>query len=112
VAEAAAAAGVFGTGLDDVRAGVSEAVTNAILHGFRDGRPGTVSVSAGTLADRFRVTVSDDGVGFGPRTDSPGLGLGLSLLGVFCASFTIGASSSGGTEVCMEFPLVHSPAGP
>jgi anti-sigma regulatory factor (Ser/Thr protein kinase) len=45
IAEFAFAHGITGQALDDVRACVSEAVTNAVVHADRDGRPrGIVSV--------------------------------------------------------------------
>ena len=64
----------------DVALCVSEAVTNAVVHAFRDreGRSGTIRVLAECTDGRMlRVSVEDDGVGVSPRSDSPGLGLGL-----------------------------------
>src|SRR5688572_28618805 len=73
--------GITGTPLDEIRACVSEAVTNSVLHAFRDGRPpGTITVSAKIRADEILVSVSDDGMGFAPRTDSPGLGFGMPMI--------------------------------
>lgn len=98
--------GVAGTRLDDLRACLSEAVTNAVLHAFRDGRgPGTINVSAGLGLNQIVLTVSDDGTGYSPRLDSPGLGIGISLLTTLCESMSIGPSSSGGTEVTMVLPV-------
>jgi serine/threonine-protein kinase RsbW len=68
--------------LDDMRLAISEAVTNAVVHAFRGrGQPGTVTVSIDVMAGEIlEVAVRDDGVGMSPRSDSPGLGLGLALI--------------------------------
>lgn len=90
---------------DDLRLCVSEAVTNAVLHAFRDRVPGTVSVTAEVDAGDVVVRVSDDGRGFAPRNDSPGLGLGLSLIGDLASELTITRPRGGGTIVSMSFRL-------
>src|SRR4051812_34854666 len=60
---------------------VSEAVTNAVLHAYRDReRPGEVHVSAHLHAEGLEVAIADDGVGLRPRPDSPGVGLGMPLI--------------------------------
>ena len=60
---------------------VSEAVTNAVLHAYRDReRPGEVHVSARLDDEGVEVAVADDGVGMRPRADSPGVGLGMPLI--------------------------------
>ena len=52
---------------------VSEAVTNAVLHAYRDReRPGQVHVSADLHEEGVEVAVADDGLGMRPRPDSPG----------------------------------------
>ncbi len=49
--------------LADIKTSVSEAVTNEIIHGYRD-RPGTVRLSASLLADcTLIVEVIDTGAG-------------------------------------------------
>jgi anti-sigma regulatory factor (Ser/Thr protein kinase) len=102
----AAEAGISGTALDDIRACVSEAVTNAIVHAFPDGRaPGTVRLVAELRADELVIRVIDDGIGFRPRSDSPGLGLGIPTITTLTASMSLAASRHGGTELCMAFTL-------
>ena len=60
---------------------VSEALTNAVLHAYRtDDRTGAVEVEASISNGALVVVVRDEGVGLLPRTDSPGLGLGLGLM--------------------------------
>jgi serine/threonine-protein kinase RsbW/stage II sporulation protein AB (anti-sigma F factor) len=65
----------------DVKLAVSEAVTNAVVHAFRDRAPGTISVQAEVDNDgQLVVVVADDGSGMRPNPDSAGLGLGISLI--------------------------------
>jgi serine/threonine-protein kinase RsbW len=68
--------------VDDLRLAISEAVTNAVLHAFRGcDQPGTITVTVDVRAgDVAEVVVRDDGMGMTPRSDSPGLGLGLGLI--------------------------------
>src|SRR3954452_19567237 len=61
---------------------VTEAVTNAVVHAYRDrNAPGRVHVSASLDDEGVEVAVDDDGLGMSPRVDSPGIGLGLPLMG-------------------------------
>jgi serine/threonine-protein kinase RsbW/stage II sporulation protein AB (anti-sigma F factor) len=66
---------------EDIALAVSEALSNAVLHAYvgRDS-PGDVGVDAWIDERALEVVVCDDGVGMLPRADSPGLGLGLSLI--------------------------------
>lgn len=68
--------------LEDLRLAVSEAVTNAVVHGFRcREQPGTVTLVIDVKPDEVaEVIVRDDGIGMSRRSDSPGLGLGLALI--------------------------------
>jgi serine/threonine-protein kinase RsbW len=101
-------------GLDDARAdevalAVSEAVTNAIVHGYR-GAPGLIHVSVCRAADELRIAIADDGPGLLPREDSPGLGLGLPIIAHVTQSMEI-VSGGGGTQVRMVFPCGHADVG-
>ncbi len=51
------------------------------------------------------VSIRDRGVGLSPRVDSPGLGLGLSLMAHETEQFETGAAPQGGTEVVLRFAL-------
>ena len=97
-------------GVDTERRGdillvVSEALTNAALHAYV-GRPiGPVSLLAAVIAGSLRVTVTDEGRGMVPRTDSPGLGLGVGLMGRLTDMLEISSPDRGGTEICVRFSL-------
>jgi serine/threonine-protein kinase RsbW len=106
----AAEAGASPGTVDDVALSVSEAVTNAVRHAYDDGRiPGEVRAEAfverGDEHAVLIVSVSDDGPGIRPRSDSPGLGLGLSLIRRLATSMTIVTDAPGATiSMCFRLP--------
>jgi anti-sigma regulatory factor (Ser/Thr protein kinase) len=107
VSEFAAAAGATRRQVDDVRLATSEAVTNSVLHAYR-GQPGSIYVTAAAAADELWILVADDGCGLEPRSDRPGLGLGLGLISQLSDDLAIGPRAGGGTELRMSFKLVGS----
>jgi anti-sigma regulatory factor (Ser/Thr protein kinase) len=67
---------------DDIALAVSEALSNAVLHAYvGHASPGIMRVKACMHEHWLEVVVSDQGVGMLPRADSPGLGIGLALIG-------------------------------
>jgi anti-sigma regulatory factor (Ser/Thr protein kinase) len=101
---AASLAEEAGVDADAVALAVTEAVGNAVIHAFRDAEDGRVFLRA-RLEPRgpLTVTVEDDGDGMRPNPASPGLGLGLSLIGSVAAAFRIERLDAGGTRVTMRF---------
>ncbi len=93
--------------LEAVRLATSEAVTNAVLHAYRDRDPGTVHVSASYVEDELWVLVADTGSGMQVQGDSPGLGLGLALIAQLSDEFQILSRGSGGTELRLRFNLAQ-----
>lgn len=87
---------------DGVALAVSEAVTNAVMHAYRDREPGAVRVFASVVEGALVVVISDDGLGMTPRTDSPGMGLGLSLIAQFATTVEIDGGEDG-TRVALSF---------
>jgi serine/threonine-protein kinase RsbW len=98
-------AALHGVGLPpDVALAVSEAVTNSVLHAYRDGTSGDVRVVACAEAERLVVVVRDYGCGMSPHPNSPGLGLGLSVIGRLTTELNIERpDEGGGTRLRMCF---------
>ena len=111
VAAFAHRAGLDEDGLADVRLAVSEAATNAVVHGYRDSRDGELKVAAYVAGRELVVIVSDAGVGLAPRADSPGLGLGMPLMASVTSRFSV-VSRGAGTEIHMAFALPDGAAPP
>ncbi len=85
---------------------VSEAFTNAVVHAFRDRRqPGAVEIEAALRDDAIHISLRDDGIGFRPRVDSPGLGLGMPLMTSLADQIEVGSLARGGTELTLHFAL-------
>jgi serine/threonine-protein kinase RsbW len=65
----------------DIALAVTEALDNAVLHAYvGHDDAGAVAVDAWVQARSLEVAVCDEGNGMVPRSDSPGLGLGLTLI--------------------------------
>ena len=89
--------------LGEIEVAVSEAVTNAVLHAYLGSDPGEVRVRAALLRDEVELVVEDDGRGMLPRTDSPGLGLGLALIATLSDRFDAESVPGTGTRLSMWF---------
>jgi stage II sporulation protein AB (anti-sigma F factor) len=108
----ATAARMFGASADtlvQINLAVTEAVTNAVVHAYRDRPPARAGrvhvVVARDTPGCLDVRVRDRGVGLSPRPDSPGLGLGFGLMAHESDRLEIRAPSGGGTEVALRFRL-------
>ncbi len=85
---------------------VSEAATNVVLHAYRaPSAGGRIHVTACVGFGILDVSVRDNGSGMAPRPDSPGMGLGLSLMASESDHFEVRTADGGGTEVLMRFEL-------
>ena len=84
---------------------VTEAITNAIVHAYVDeSEPGEIEVVVQPVpGEGIEILVCDEGRGMMPRTDSPGLGLGLPLVATLAERFEVQARAGGGTRVLMAF---------
>ena len=95
-----------GLGFEDtgpIALAVSEAATNAVIHAYRDMEPGDIRVVASDETDRLVVVVRDYGHGMMPRTDSPGLGLGLPMISTMASDLQVEAAEGAGTLLRMHF---------
>jgi serine/threonine-protein kinase RsbW len=92
--------------LEHIGLAASEAVTNSVLHAYReDDAPGKVTIVGMIRGRDLRLDVVDDGCGMRPRIDSPGLGLGLPLIAQLAEEVEIVDEPGGGTRVKMRFAL-------
>jgi anti-sigma regulatory factor (Ser/Thr protein kinase) len=90
VADFARRHGASPRALESVSLAVSEALTNVVLHAYRDAAaPGPLLVVVSVRARRLTVTVADEGCGMTPRSDSPGLGLGMGLMAQVTETFEV-----------------------
>ena len=104
--ELARETGIPSEALCGVSLAVSEAVANAVQHGYRDGSDGDVIVLAEADDHRLKVVVTDEGCGMSPHLGSTGAGLGLPLIAELTDSMSVRPARSGhGTTLCMTFHL-------
>ncbi len=98
--------------VDDVKTAVSEAVTNAIIHGYENGE-GTVSMECLIHNNEFTVIVSDKGVGiediekakeplYTTREEEERSGMGFSFMEIFMDSLLVESEPFKGTKVTMK----------
>ena len=102
----AEACGVTKAAQADVVLAVGEACANVVIHAYVDAAaPGWLTVQAYHPDGELVVAVRDEGRGMLPRTDSPGLGLGLSIIGRVTQRLQILEHGASGTEVRMTFAM-------
>lgn len=103
----AAEAGASQDIVEGVQLAVSEAVTNAVLHAYCGSeRPGPVCLDACVDGEELCVEVCDLGSGMVPRDDSPGAGVGLTVIARLAARLRIDTARGGrGTCLRMSFAL-------
>ncbi len=108
---ALAAGAPFGVpDLEEIRVAVSEAVTNAVVHGYGGCRTGRVRIEATLFPDRLSLVVSDQGRGMedvalarqAAAGDGERLGLGLLFMEAFMDHVAIDSHPGRGTRVVME----------
>ena len=98
--------------LSDVRTAISEAVTNAIIHGY-ENRSGMVHLHCTLEGDLFTATVRDDGVGirdieqarqpfFTTRPELERSGMGFTDMEAFREEVVIESVPGQGTSVTMK----------
>lgn len=97
--------------LDDIKGAVSEAVANAIVHGYDNSPDGVVTVEGVLYGDAIEVSVEDSGKGMEDvgramepefSTDPERLGLGFSFMQTFMDSVSVDSVRGRGTRVVMR----------
>jgi serine/threonine-protein kinase RsbW len=88
--------------LGDLKLAVTEACSNSVRHGYREGGQGTVDISYELQPDRLVVEVEDDGPGFDPNRPGASAeelaegGLGIAIIRAVCDEFEAGERRQGG----------------
>jgi serine/threonine-protein kinase RsbW len=94
----------------DVALAVTEATTNVVVHAYRHGTAGAMRVVACAEPTGLVVVVRDYGCGMSPNPQSPGAGLGLSVIGAVAAELHVERPDDGGTRIRIRFPLAQAVA--
>ncbi|RJE89984.1 anti-sigma F factor [Paenibacillus sp. 1011MAR3C5] len=99
--------------LNDLKTAVSEAVTNAIIHGYENDETQMVDIEAIIDRDMVSIVISDRGRGIEDvelarqplYTSKPELersGMGFTIMENFMDRFEVSSSMGGGTRVDMQ----------
>ena len=94
--------GMDAAGVADVQLAVTEAATNAVMHGYGEAT-GELTVSADVQDGHLAIVIGDTGPGFDGARESPGLGVGLSIIATVAHRLRI-ITTPRGTEIHMAFP--------
>ena len=101
--------------VSDIKTAVSEAVTNAIIHGYADS-PGTVRINLSTQDKLVTIEVADDGVGiadiaeareplFTTKEELERSGLGFTVMESFMDSVSVESTPGQGTTITLTKAL-------
>src|SRR5829696_3715331 len=96
--------GMDATGVADVQLAVTEAATNAVMHAYAT-TTGDLTVTAAVHEGQLAIVIADTGGGLVERRDSPGLGVGLSIIATVTDEMRI-VSDTSGTRIHMTFPCI------
>ncbi len=98
--------------LADIKTAVSEAVTNSIVHGYRDMK-GVVKISAKIIGDMVEIEITDNGVGienigqamqplYTSKPDGERSGMGFTVMQTFMDELNVESKYGMGTTVTMK----------
>jgi len=96
--------------LDEIKVAVSEAVSNAIIHGYENRPEGTVRVEITLYENALEIVVDDEGKGIEDipqalepaySTDPERMGLGFVFMQSFMNEFRVKSEVGKGTQVIM-----------
>lgn len=99
--------------LADIKTAISEAVTNAILHGYNQDGKGMVTMRCAREENRLTFVVQDNGVGienvekameplYTSKPEQERSGMGFSFMEAFMDSLLVESSPGNGCKVTME----------
>jgi stage II sporulation protein AB (anti-sigma F factor) len=98
--------------ITDVKTAVSEAVTNAIIHGY-ESKEGTVRIEAAIEGKELIIEISDEGAGienleeamqplYTSRPDLERSGMGFTVMETFMDSLEVKSEKGKGTKIIMK----------
>lgn len=98
--------------ISDIKTAVSEAVTNAIVHGY-EGKEGTIYMDVEIRGNKLSLRIHDDGVGiadvekameplFTTRPQEERAGMGFMFMEAFMDDLRVESEPGAGTTVFME----------
>ena len=99
--------------ISDIKTAVSEAVTNAIIHGYEGDTSKTVKMECSIEGRNVTVTVVDEGVGienierareplYTSRPDLERSGMGFTMMETFMDSVEVYSEKGHGTKIVMK----------
>ena len=103
--------------LNDVKTAISEAVTNAVVHGYKRTE-GDVSVEAELIDTKLYIKISDSGAGienvekamedfFTTDVEEERSGLGFTIMKTYMDTLKVESKVGAGTTVYMTKELLH-----
>lgn len=107
--------------LEEIKTAVSEAVTNAIIHGYEEDPSKQVFITARYDEDEIEIVVEDQGVGienvdearqplFTTKPELERSGMGFTIMENFMDSIEIATGKQRGTRVTLKKNLVKDKA--
>lgn len=99
--------------ISDIKTAVSEAVTNAIIHGYEGDTNKTVKMECSIEGRNITVTIVDEGVGienierareplYTSRPDLERSGMGFTMMETFMDSVEVYSEKEHGTKIVMK----------
>lgn len=99
--------------IEDVKTAVSEAVTNAIIHGYENNEDGIIQIIASIDDNEFTVEIMDKGIGikdiekareplYTSRPDLERSGMGFTIMESFMDNIKVESEYKKGTKVIMK----------
>ncbi|WP_297637875.1 anti-sigma F factor [uncultured Clostridium sp.] len=99
--------------ITDIKTAVSEAVTNAIIHGYENREGGRVRIDSALIGNEIEIIISDFGTGienveeakeplFTSRPDLERSGMGFTVMESFMDSLEVYSEKNKGTRVIIR----------
>ena len=98
--------------INDIKMAVSEAVTNAIIHGY-EGEKGEIYINLKIANNTLYIEIKDNGKGieniekamqplYTSKPDMERSGMGFTVMEAFMDKISVESSLGKGTKICME----------